>query len=230
MTEEPYRWLEAIANRREYVLNQIKDGSPVLAISLDAGILVVGVGTGQGKVFEVFDRQAVAGLGHPADLERLRQALIDAAHLEAFTRAAEDVTLRRLVAFNLGPQLKTAFEQIFAPPFLVRLLLAELGREPAGDTLMKLSFDGSFAAVPGRCAVVAGQAEMEAGAEEDLARAIAPNAAIDEAGARLLSAWRTLTGRTAIDGGQVVEAALLRRTSPRAARFERVAATGWSTP
>ena len=39
MTEEPYRWLEAIANRREYVREQLKGGSPVLAASLPDGIL-----------------------------------------------------------------------------------------------------------------------------------------------------------------------------------------------
>ena len=37
-------------------------------------VTLVGAGPGQAKVFELFDRQALAGLGHPADLERLRQA------------------------------------------------------------------------------------------------------------------------------------------------------------
>ena len=133
MTEEPYRWLEAVANRREYVRDQLKGGSPVLAASLPDGILLLGVGGGQSKVFEFFDRQALAGLGHPADIEKIRQAAIDAAHVEAFTRAPEDVSLRRLVSFGLGPQLKTNFEQIFSAPFLVELLLAELAPEPAHD-------------------------------------------------------------------------------------------------
>ena len=130
MTEEPYRWLEAVANRREYVREQLKGGTPVLAASLEEGILLLGVGGGQSKVFELFDRQALGGLGHPADLERIRQAAIDAAHVEAFTRAPEDVSLRRLVSFGLGPQLKTNFEQIFSAPYLAELLLAELGPEP----------------------------------------------------------------------------------------------------
>ena len=109
MTEEPYRWLEAVANRREYVREQLKSGTPALAASLPDGILLLGVGGGQSKVFELFDRHALAGLGHPADIERIRQAAIDAAHVEAFTRAPEDVSLRRLVGFGLGPQLKTNF-------------------------------------------------------------------------------------------------------------------------
>ena len=44
MTEEPYRWLEAMANRREYVRDQLKGGSPVFAVSLPDGILLLGVG------------------------------------------------------------------------------------------------------------------------------------------------------------------------------------------
>ena len=110
------------------------------AASLPDGILLLGVGGGQSKVFELFDRHALAGLGHPADIEKIRQAAIDAAHMEAFTRAPEDVSLRRLVGFGLSPQLKTNFEQIFSAPFLVELLLAELGAEPAHD----LSFPAAF--------------------------------------------------------------------------------------
>ena len=65
---EPYRWLEAIGNRREYVREQLKGGSPVLAASLPDGILLLGVGSGNTKVLN-FDRLAMAALGHPADLE-----------------------------------------------------------------------------------------------------------------------------------------------------------------
>ena len=144
MTEEPYRWLEAIANRREYVGEQLRSGSPVGVASLPDGILLLGVGTGQSKVFEIFDRLALAALGHPADLEKVRQALIDAAHIEAYTRAPEDVTLRRLVSFGLSPQMKGAFEQVYSPAFLVEAVIAELGATPDSDLLARVHFDGSF--------------------------------------------------------------------------------------
>src|SRR5437762_8517733 len=138
MIEEPYRWLEAIGNRREYVHEQLKGGSPVFAASLPDGILLLGVGAGNSKVFELFDRHALGGLGHPADIEKIRQAAIDAAHLESFTRAPEDVSLRRLVSFGISGQLKTSFEQIFAAPFLIELLLAELGSSAEHDLLIRL--------------------------------------------------------------------------------------------
>src|SRR5271168_1136466 len=165
MTEEPYRWLEAVSNRREYVRDQLKGGSPVLAASLPDGILLIGVGGGQSKVFELFDRHALAGLGHPADIEKIRQAAIDAAHTEAFTRAPEDVSLRRLVGFGLSPQLKTNFEQIFTAPFLVELLLAELGAEPAQDLFFRLHYDGAFQTQSGGAIVAASLPEPEAAAQ-----------------------------------------------------------------
>lgn len=144
MTEEPYRWLEAIANRREYVGEQLRSGSPVGVASLPEGILLLGVGSGHSKVFEVFDRLALVALGHPADLEKVRQVLIDAAHIEAYTRAPEDVSLRRLVSFGLSPQMKAAFEQVYSPAFLVETIIAELGPSPECDLLARLHFDGSF--------------------------------------------------------------------------------------
>ena len=127
MTEEPYRWLEAIGNRREYIQEQMKGGTPVFAISRPQGILLVGVGQGQSKVFEIYDRHAFAALGHPVDIERVRQAAIEAAHLEGFNRSAKDVTLRRLISFALSTTLKNSFEQIFSPPFIVESIFAEVG-------------------------------------------------------------------------------------------------------
>ncbi len=237
MTEEPYRWLEAVANRREYVREQLKDGSPALAASLSDGILLLGVGGGQSKVFELFDRHALAGLGHPADIEKIRQAAIDAAHTEAFTRAPEDVSLRRLVSFGLSPQLKTNFEQIFNAPFLVELLLAEIGSEPGRDLLLRLHFDGSFQFQSGGVLVAASQPESEAAANAWLRKSISTGSSRSEAASLLSQAWwclkegkpfgdgmpneadRKAGWRTATEG-RVVELGWLARKSPRAARYE----------
>jgi proteasome alpha subunit len=189
MTEEPYRWLEAVANRRDYVREQLKDGSPVFAASLDDGILLLGVGSGQSKVFELFDRHAMVGLGHPADIEKIRQAAIDAAHLEAFTRAPEDVSLRRLIGFGLGPQLKTAFEQIFAAPFLIELILAELGDSPEKDLLFRLRFDGTFHSRHGGILVAASQPKRETEATAFLQTQFSPASRPAEVAGRMLEAW-----------------------------------------
>lgn len=241
MTEEPYRWLEAVANRREYVRDQLRGGSPAFAVSLPDGILLLGVGSGQSKVFELFDRHALAGLGHPADIEKIRQAAIDAAHTEAFTRAPEDVSLRRLVSFGLSPQLKTNFEQIFTAPFLVELLLAEIGAEPQKDLLMRLHFDGSFQIQMGGVMVAASQAEPEAAARTWLTQEFAGNPDRRKAAELLLQAWWCMmenkpfgeglpaeserqAGWRALTASRTVEMGWLARKSDRAARYESLSA------
>jgi proteasome alpha subunit len=225
MTEEPYRWLEAVANRREYVREQLKGGTPVLGASLPEGILLLGVGGGQSKVFELFDRHALAGLGHPADIERIRQAAIDAAHVEAFTRAPEDVSLRRLVGFGLGPQLKTNFEQIFSAPFLVELLLAELGPEPGRDLFFRLHFDGSYQTQFGGAVVAAIDAEAEAGARKWLGEMIQTKTDRKEAADLLLQAWWRLSENKPFAEGLPDEAA--RRVGWREAVKGREIEIGW---
>ncbi|MGA3180160.1 MAG: 20S proteasome subunit A/B [Verrucomicrobiota bacterium] len=237
MTEEPYRWLEAMANRREYVRDQLKDGSPVFAVSLPDGILLLGVGGGQSKVFELFDRHALAGLGHPADIEKIRQAAIDAAHLESFTRAPEDVSLRRLISFGLGPQLKANFEQIFSAPFLVELLLAELGSEPARDLLFRLHFDGGFQVQSGGALLAASQPEAESAGQRWLNESLPGKTSRPEIVDLLLQAWwcqvrnkwlaeqmpdaaqRQAGWREAVQG-KVVEIGWLQRDGPRPACYQ----------
>jgi proteasome alpha subunit len=225
MTEEPYRWLEAIGNRRDYVREQLKDGSPVLAASLPEGILLAGVGSGQSKVFELFDRHALAGLGHPADLEKIRQVAIDTAHVEAFTRAAEDVTLRRLVGFGLSPQLKTNFEQLFSAPFLVELIFAEVAGEPAKDMLLRLSFDGGFRAVSGGVVVAAPKPDAEAAAQEWLAGALKTVSQPRVAADLLLQAWWALAEGKSFDASLPAEAE--RQAGWRSATKDRVVELGW---
>jgi proteasome alpha subunit len=149
MTEEPYRWLEAITNRREYIEDQLTPGLPVVALSANPGVLLLTIKTSTPKLFEIYDHLALGTLGHPADIERVRQTVIDAAHVDGFTRSPNDVTARRLVSYNLAPALKNAFEQIFAAPLLFRGILAELSATPADDILWRLDYDGSFTAQSG---------------------------------------------------------------------------------
>src|SRR5688572_24813936 len=143
MTEEPYRWLEAIANRREYIRDQLKGGTPVFAVSRPEGIFLFGIGQGQSKIFEIYDRHAFAALGHPVDIEKIRQAAIEAAHLEGFNRSPHDVTLRRLIGFALSSSMKNSFEQIFSPPIMVEAIFAELGETPDADVLVRIHYDGN---------------------------------------------------------------------------------------
>jgi proteasome alpha subunit len=145
MIEEPYRWVEAVANRREYIETQLASGNPIAAVGFRDGILFLTVGrTGQ-KIFEVYNRIAMGAIGHPGDIERLRMAAIEVASTEGFTRSAADVSLRRLAHYSLSPALKSAFEQIYGAPYLARLLFAEVGQRPDEDLFLRMEYDGAIA-------------------------------------------------------------------------------------
>jgi proteasome alpha subunit len=145
MIEEPYRWVEAIANRREYIEAQLAPGSPIAALGYRDGILFLNVGQTRQKIFEVYDRIAMGAIGHPGDIERLRMAAIELASTEGFTRSATDVSLRRLVYYSLSPVMKSAFEQVYGPPYLARMLFAEVGERPEEDLFLRVEYDGEIA-------------------------------------------------------------------------------------
>ncbi|MFQ5589061.1 MAG: proteasome subunit alpha [Nitrospiria bacterium] len=145
MFDEPYRWIEAVSNRREYLEEQLKAASPVVALPCLEGILLLSVSAGTRKLYEIYDRIALGAMGHPADVERLRNVVLDMAHVEGFNRSPADVTARRLLQFGLAPQVKQAFEEIGRAPYIIRLLIAELGPRDA-PVLYTLNYDGVFKA------------------------------------------------------------------------------------
>ena len=223
MTEEPYRWLEAIGNRREYISEQMKGGTPVFALSRPEGILLLGVGIGQSKVFEIYDRHGFAALGHPVDIEKLRQAAIEAAHIEGFNRSARDVTLRRLISFALSTTLKNSFEQIFAPPFIVESIFAELGESPAQDVLVRVHYDGNHHYETSGVLVAGNDRKKEDEAATWLRRNLKPEDSLSRAAGLCLTAWQALADEKPIAdvpppdqpslsiAGKTVETALLDR-------------------
>jgi proteasome alpha subunit len=226
MTEEPYRWLEAIGNRREYIQEQLRGGTPVFALSRPEGILLVGVGQGQSKVFEIFDRHAFAALGHPVDIERIRQAAIEAAHMEGFNRSAKDVTLRRLISFSLSTTLKTSFEQIFSPPFIVESIFTELGDSAASDVLVRVRYDGNHHYEKSGVVVAANDSKKEEEAANWLRKTLKTRHSLAEATGLCLTLWQAMVGNKPIADlevpetlpasvpGRTVEAALLDRKLP----------------
>jgi proteasome alpha subunit len=149
MYEEPYRWVEAVGNRRQYLDEQFKQGSPVVALSYADGILLLTVSRGTPKLYEIYDRLGLGGMGHPADLEKLRFSLLEMAHVEGFNRSPSDVTGARLMKNGLAPVIKQAFEEIYKAPFIVKILLAEVGFRPEKDTFLTVNYDGTFEEMPG---------------------------------------------------------------------------------
>jgi proteasome alpha subunit len=222
MTDEPYRWLEAVANRREYIRDQLKQATPVFAFSRPEGVVLYGVGSGQSKVFEIYDRQAIAALGHPVDIEKVRQSLIEAAHLEGFTRSAEDVTLRRLINFSLGPLLKTNFEQIFGAPLIEISLLAEVGLTAAQDVIARVNYDGTHQFVTGGVAAAHADPDREREAAQWLAAETQGELSLKDVIGRARQAWEKFADVEGGLAGRTEEIALLERRGTARARYRAI--------
>jgi proteasome alpha subunit len=250
MIEEPYRWVEAIANRREYIETQLAPGSPIAALSYRDGIVIVTVGRSRQKVFEIYDRIAMGAIGHPGDIERLRMAAIELASTEGFTRSAADVSLRRLAHYSLSPILKSAFEQIYGPPYLARMLFVEIGATAEADLFLRIEYDGAIAtngATLGDAqqsfSVLSGTAGSTDAMQSFLAGAHDSNATLARATNLALDAWAVGSLAARADGGRelpsnaeisahrreelgtaVIEAAVIERDSSSAIRYRSMPA------
>lgn len=139
----PYDWQEGIGNRADYIESKLSQGMPVLAASIEEGILIYTRRRQVRKIYEVYDRLAFAAIGQQSDVEALRVAAIDFAHQEGFNRSEQDVTLQRVVT-ALSQPVKRAFADFASAPVIARGLYAEVGAKSETDTYAILNFDGDY--------------------------------------------------------------------------------------
>lgn len=166
MFDEPFRWMEAISTRHNYVQEKLKKGQPVLAVPFDEGVLLLGFCPQPGKIFEIYDRIALGALGHPADVERLRMTLLDLAHVEGFNRSEQDVTISRLLQFGIAPALKQNFEEVQRAPYLIQMLLVEIDRH-GNPLFFRLNYDGHWETFK-RGVVIGGNGKMVEWMEKEI--------------------------------------------------------------
>lgn len=160
MSFTPYDWNQAILTRSEYIEERLRDGSPVVGISIPEGVLLVSVHRAQRKIYEIYDRLIFGAIGNQSDIELMRNSAIDFAHREGFQRSPDDVTAQRLVGSILSPAIKKAFGDPFTAPFVFRGLFAEVGEQQADDAFYALGFDGEYRN-ENRYSVVSGSYEAD---------------------------------------------------------------------
>jgi len=158
----PYDYNEAIGHRKDAIEERLREGSPVVGLAYDSGLLLLTVRRTQRKIYEIYDRQMFSAIGMQADIENIRLAVIQQAHQEGFERSPDDVSLQRLVGFYLSPALKKAFgDQWSGVPFVIRALFCEVARGRSGsDVFYTLNYDGEFRQTNG-AAVIAGTQAAE---------------------------------------------------------------------
>jgi proteasome alpha subunit len=233
----PYDWNQAVQHRSEYIDQRLRDGSPVVGLSLPEGQLLFTIRRSQRKIFDIYDRLMYGAIGSQSDVETVRLTAIDVAHQEGYARSPDDVTAQRIVGLRISPAVRRAFGDQFATPIVIRAIFAELGERPEDDQFFMLNYDGEFT-VSTRFAVVAGTRAAEERMAEVLERALDGVRGLPQAIRLGAEAWGTgLQSIRHLDeeeggagpdlaallreemGGGTVEVGLLERQTSRENRF-----------
>lgn len=217
----PYDWQEGIGNRAQYIEGKLAQGIPVLAISLDEGIVIFTYRRQARKIYEIYDRLIFAAIGQQSDVEALRAAAVDFAHQEGYNRSEQDVTIQRVVTALSSP-LKKAFSDFSNSPVVARSVFGEINETPDDDLFYVLDFDGDYTTYRRAVAVVGSDAGAERLTEKLLALDAATSAAgiVDTLKDIWLSAFEGDSGDTEDPTtGLFPEAVLLERSAEHENRF-----------
>lgn len=149
---------QLMKDRADYARKGISRGRSVVVLQYDEGVLFATENPSRAlhKVSEIYDRIAFAAVGKYNEFENLRVAGVRYADLRGYSYDRVDVTARGLAnayAQTLGTVFTTE-----SKPLEVELVVVEVGNEPAGDQIYRLSYDGSVADEHG-WVVMGGQAE-----------------------------------------------------------------------
>ena len=149
---------QLMKDRADYARKGIARGRSVVVLQYDEGVLFATENPSRAlhKVSEIYDRIAFAAVGKYNEFENLRVAGVRYADLRGYSYDRVDVTARGLAnayAQTLGTVFTTE-----SKPLEVELVVVEVGTEPAGDQVYRLSYDGSVADEHG-WVVMGGQAE-----------------------------------------------------------------------
>jgi hypothetical protein len=147
--------------------------------------------------------------------------------------------------------MKSAFEQVYGPPYLARMLFAEVGERPAEDFFLRVEYDGeiasngaTYAHARQDFAVLSGTQQSRELMEAFLKTQHAPDASFEAAFNCALDAWsighmilqaseaKELPERAAVAKHRQeqlatagIEAALLERDPSRAIRYRSLSDT-----
>jgi len=216
---------QIIKDKADYARKGIARGRSVSVLQFNDGILFVAENPSRAlhKVSEIYDRIAFAAVGKYNEFENLRVAGIRLADLRGYSFDRRDVTVRNL-ANAYAQTLGTIFTET-SKPYEVELVVAEVGDNPTGDQMYRLTFDGSVADEHGYV-VMGGSAEtisnyLEEQYTENLDLAAALRLAV------------TALGRDGEEAREIsseqLEVAVLDRNRAQSRKFQRVTAARLET-
>ena len=225
---------QQMRDKADYARKGIARGRSCVVVQYAGGILMVAPNSSSAlhKISEIYDRIAFAAVGRYNEYENLRKAGITYADITGYQFARHDVTARGIANYyaqNLG----TIFTES-PKPWEVEIVVAEVGEQPGGDQIYRITFDGSVTDEPGFVAF-GGQADQVSAA---LKEHYSDGMSLSEAFAAALTALSAPGNgeRTEFTASQL-EVAILDRDRDhrtfrriRAARLEELVAEARSTP
>ncbi|HNV10339.1 MAG TPA: proteasome subunit alpha [Propionibacteriaceae bacterium] len=207
---------QQMKDRADFARQGIARGRSVVVLRYAQGIAFVGENRSQTlhKISEIYDRIAFAAVGRYNEFENLRIAGIRHADLRGYSYDRLDVTGRAL-ANAYAQLLGTIFSSAGDKPYEVELVVAELGVEPSGDEIYRLTYDGS----------VGDEAAFAVmGGEEDTIRTVVEQGWTDgmDLASAVQLAVRALSDGQPLLGPDQLEVAVLDRTRRQVRKFTRV--------
>src|ERR1051325_2462306 len=137
---------QLMKDRADFARKGIARGRSVVAVQFADGILFASENPSQAlhKVSEIYDRIAFAAVGRYNEFENLRIAGVRLADMRGYSYDRRDVTGR-----GLGNAYPPTLRAIFSPrgekPYEVELFVGEVGEDPGGDQIYRLTYDGQVA-------------------------------------------------------------------------------------
>jgi proteasome alpha subunit len=225
---------QQMRDKADYARKGIARGRSCVVLEYADGILMVAPNSSSAlhKISEIYDRIAFAAVGRYNEYENLRKAGVTYADITGYQFDRHDVTARGIANYyaqNLG----TIFTES-PKPWEVEIVVAEVGAQPDGDQIYRITFDGSVTDEPGFVAF-GGQADQ---VSAELKEHYSERMSLSEAFAAALSALSAPGNgeRTEFVASQL-EVAILERARNhrtfrriRAARLEELVAEARSTP
>jgi proteasome alpha subunit len=150
---------QQMRDKADYARKGIARGRSCVVVQYAGGILMVAPNSSSAlhKISEIYDRIAFAAVGRYNEYENLRKAGVTYADITGYQFDRHDVTARGIANYyaqNLG----TIFTES-PKPWEVEIVVAEVGEQPDGDQIYRITFDGSVTDEPGFVAF-GGQADQ----------------------------------------------------------------------
>ena len=133
---------QIIADKAKFARTNIGRGRALVALECADGIIVVAETFSRTlrKINEIYDRIVFAGVGKYNEYDQLRQGGVRWADVEGYRYSREDVHAKALA--NLYAQILGQTFTHDLKPMEVEILVAEVGWDPSGDELYRVTFDG----------------------------------------------------------------------------------------